>query len=231
VWTMILSLGCIVDGLKPVFIQPSHPAACELLLGWVLCLGRHTLRRVGHTAHPEMVPDHSRRHGLDSSYNFFARSVWSLKALAYRVALLVFARLKLLGLVTLLVDDTLAHQRGQSVWGLGWFRDACASTKKHVATAPGHNGVVLAVAVGLPFTGVPVLALPLCARLHRPGKGQPSCPELARERLAEVLDWLPGKRFTLVGDGAYACKELLRDLDKRVTFVGRVLRAVAAPEI
>jgi len=222
VWTMILSLGCIVDELKPVFTQPSYTAACELLLGWVLCLGRHTLRRVGHTAHPEVVPDHSRRHGLDSSYNFFARSAWSPKALAYRVALLVFARLKLLGPVTLLVDDTLAHKCGQSVWGLGWFRDACASTKKRVATAPGHNGVVLAVAVGLPGTGVPVLALPLCARLHRPGKGQPSCPELAKEMLAEVLDWLPGQRFTLVGDGAYACKELLRDLEERVTFVGRV---------
>ena len=49
---MILSLGCIVDELKPVFTQPSYTAACELLLGWVLCLGRHTLRRVGHTAHP-----------------------------------------------------------------------------------------------------------------------------------------------------------------------------------
>ncbi len=40
--------------------------------------------------------------------------------------------------------------------------------------------------------------------------------------LAEVLGWFPRHCFTLVGDGAYACKELLRDLDQRVVFVGRM---------
>jgi hypothetical protein len=77
------------------------------------------------------------------------------------------------------------------------------------------------------LTGIPILALPLCARLHRPGKGHPSCPQLAKEMLAQVLVWFPGKRFTLVGDGAYASKALLSDLDERVTFVGR-LRGDAA---
>jgi hypothetical protein len=222
VWTMILSLECVVDELQPAFTLPSYGVAGELLLGWVMCLGRHTLRRVGQTAHPKKTPDPSGRHGLDGTYNFFARSAWTPQALASRVALLVFTRLKLFGTVTLVVDDTLAHKRGKSVWGLGWFRDACASTQKRVATASGHNWVVLAVAVCLPFTGVPILALPLGARLHRPGKGQPSCPELARQMLAEVLTWFPGKRFTLVGDGAYASKALLSDLDERVTFVGRM---------
>jgi hypothetical protein len=224
---MIASLDDVVDELRPAFTQPSYATGCELLLGWVMCLGRHTLRRVGQTARPEVAPDHSRRHGLDGYYNYFARSAWTPKALAYRVALLVFTRLRLCGAITLLVDDTLAHKGGRSVWGLGWFRDACASTHKRVATAPGHNWVVLAVAVCLPGTGVPILALPLVARLHRPGKGQPSCPQLARAMLGEVLGWFPGKRFTLVGDGAYASKELLLGLDERVTFVGR-LRGDAA---
>jgi len=129
--------------------------------------------------------------------------------------------------ITLLVDDTLAHKRGRSVWGLGWFRDAVASTKKRVATASGHNWVVLAVAVCLPGTGIPILALPLLARLHLPGKGQPSGPELARAMLAEVLEWFPHRRFTLVGDGGYAAEGLLQELDERVTFVGR-LRSDAA---
>src|SRR6184192_1114160 len=31
--------------------------------------------------------------------------------------------------------------------------------------------------------------------------------------LAEVLGWYPGRRFTLIGDGAYACKGLLAGLD------------------
>jgi len=192
-----------------------------------MCLGRHTLRRVAANAHPDRVPDHSQRHGLDSYYNFFERSAWTPQRLAHGVGVLIVTRLKFFGVLTLLVDDTLAHKRGKSVWGLGWFRDAVASTKKRVATASGHNWVVLAVAVCLPFTNVPILALPLLARLHLPGSGQPSSADLARELLGEVLSWWPQRRFTLVGDGAYATKGLLGELDARVTFVGR-LRGDAA---
>jgi len=226
-WTMIDSLRPIVEELTPALTQPSFATSCQLLLAWVMCLGKHTLCRVAQSAHPEVVPDHRCRHGLDTAYNFFERSAWTPQGLAYRVGVLLLTRLKLFGVITLLVDDTLAHKRGKSVWGLGWFRDAVASTKKRVATASGHNWVVLAVAVCLPGTGIPILALPLLARLHLPGKGQTSCADLAREMLGEVLTWWPGRRFTLVGDGAYATKGLLAELDERVTFVGR-LRGDAA---
>jgi hypothetical protein len=222
VWSMIPSLQAVVEGLSPAFTQPSFVTGCQFLLGWVMCLGQHTLLRAGRAAQPERVPDGSGRHGLDCYYNFFERSAWDPAVLAQRVGLLVLAALKLTGLVTLLVDDTLAHKTGKCVWGLGWFRDAVASTRKRVATASGHNWVVVAIAFCNPLTGMPVVALPLLARLHQPGKGQPSCPQLAREMLAEVLGWLPGRHFTLVGDGAYACKELLLDLPERVHFVGRM---------
>jgi len=226
-WNMIASLQPLVALLQPAFTQPSFITSCQLLLAWIMCLGKHTLRRVGDTSHPQTPPDHSQRHGLDSCYNFFERSAWTPKGLAYRVALLVLTRLAACGIVTLLVDDTLAHKRGKSVWGLGWFRDAVASTRKRVATASGHNWVVVAVAVCLPASNTPILALPLLARLHLPGKAQPSCAELARQLLSEILEWFPSRHFTLVGDGAYACKGLLAELDKRVAFVGR-LRGDAA---
>jgi hypothetical protein len=224
---MIPSLAPIVEALAPTFTQPSAVTATQLLLAWVMCLGRHTLRKAAENVHPDCPPDHSRRHGLDSYYNLFERSAWTPGALAQRVGVLILTRLKFCGAITLLVDDTLAHKRGKSVWGLGWFRDAVASTKKRVATASGHNWVVLAVAFRVPFTHAPILALPLLARLHLPGAGQPSCAELARGMLSEVLSWWPGWRFILVGDGGYATKGLLGDLDERVTFVGR-LRGDAA---
>src|SRR5262245_4210500 len=226
-WTMIPSLLPLVEQLAPGFTRPAFPPHCQLLLAWVMCLGKRTLFRVADSADPRTLPDHTHRHGFDTYYNFFERSAWTASGLAYRVAVLILTRLTFLGLVTLLVDDTLAHKRGKSVWGLGWFRDAVASTKKRVATASGHNWVVVAVAVCLPWTDVPILALPLLARLHLPGPSQPSCPQLARAMLTEVLGWFPGRHFTLVGDGAYACQGLLQDLDQRVTFVGR-LRGDAA---
>jgi hypothetical protein len=226
-WIMISSLDLIVQELAPAFTQPSFASNCQLLLAWVMCLGQHTLRRVAHNAHPDVAPDHSRRHGLDTYYNFFERSAWTPDGLAQRVANLVLACLVPFGLVTLLVDDTLTHKRGKSVWGMGWFRDAVASTRKRVATASGHNWVVLAVAVCLPGLNRPILALPILARLHLPGKGQPSCPALARAMIDQLLEWFPHRRFSLVGDGAYASKVLLADLPERVTFVGR-LRGDAA---
>src|ERR1700722_7892574 len=219
---MIDSLAPFVDGLAGAFTQPSFATSCQLLLGWIMCLGKHTLCRTAHSAQPQTPPDHSQRHGLDGYYNFFERAAWTTGGLAYRVGVLILTRLKFFGRITLLVDDTLAHKRGKSVWGMGWWRDAVASTKKRVATASGHNWVVLAVAYHLPLCHSPILALPLLARLHLPGKGQPSCPALAKEMLAQVLDWFPKHTFTLVGDGTYACKELLLELDERVVFVGRM---------
>lgn len=219
---MIDSLRPLVDTLAPAFTAPSGSTCGLLLLSWVLCLGKKTLLRVGENAHPDSPPDHSQRHDLDSFYNFFARSAWTKDGLAQRVGLLILTRLNFTGCITLLVDDTLLHKTGRCVWGLGWFRDAVASTRQRVATASGHNWVVVAVAFCNPATKAPILALPLLYRLHRGGQGQPSCPALAREMLALLLAWFPNHRFTLVADGAYAAKALLADLPEGVSFVGRM---------
>src|SRR3712207_1547575 len=101
-WTMILSLVPIVDQLAPAFTQPSFATTCQLLLAWVMCLGKHTLWRVAESANPQALPDHSCRHGFDTSYNFFERSAWAPQGLAYRVAVLILTQLASLGLSTLL---------------------------------------------------------------------------------------------------------------------------------
>src|SRR3954468_23194769 len=162
-WTMIPSLQQVVDCLAPAFTQPSFATCGQLLLAWALCLGKHTLMRVGHSADP---PE---------------RSAWAPGVLAQRVGLLILPSLRFTGLVVLLVDDTLTHKTGKSVWGLGWFRDAVASTRKRVATASGHNWVVLAIAFCDPLTKMPVLALPLWPLCPAPGRGNPGCPRLPRE--------------------------------------------------
>ena len=154
-WPMIDSLRPLVDALSPAFTSPSGATCHAFFLCWVMCLRHKTLRRVGENAHPDSPPDHSRRHGLDSYYNFFERSAWTPDGLARHVGVLILDRLHFTGCVTLLVDDTLSHKAGKCVWGLGWFRDAVASTRKCVATASGHNWVVLAIAFKCPLTGAP----------------------------------------------------------------------------
>jgi hypothetical protein len=139
-WTMIPSLADIVADLAPAFTKPSFTASCRFLLGWVMCLGKHPLFRVAENTQPQQPPDHSGPHGFDTSYNFFERSAWTPKALAYRVGVLLLTRLNLSGRITLLVDDTLAHKRGKCVWGMGWFRDAvCVCRTKSAAPCRTKN--------------------------------------------------------------------------------------------
>jgi hypothetical protein len=196
-----------------------------------MCLGDHNVYRVATTDHLDRDLPRSERHCFDRYYNFFARSAWIPAALAREFVLLVVTRLTRFGRLTLVVDDTLLHKRGQHVWGLGWFRDAVASTRKRTATASGHNWVVLALAVRVPWRPDLVFCIPLSARLHRPGKGRPGCAALAREMLLEVLGWLPDRDVILLADGAYSAKELLLDLPAEVDFLGRVRSDAALYEV
>jgi DDE superfamily endonuclease len=226
-WNIIPSLETLVQALAPAFTTPSFATHCYLLLGWLMCPGTHTLYRVGQTLHANDGQTGAERPPFDAYYNFFSRSAWTVSGLAYRVAFLAITRLKVLGPLYLIVDDTLLHKRGQQVWGLGWFRDAVASTKKRVATASGNNWVVLGLALPVPFCPDRILCLPLLARLHLPGKAQPSCAQLARQMLAEVQTWFGGRTLILIGDGAYGCRAVLDPLPEGVVFVGR-LRGDAA---
>jgi hypothetical protein len=61
------------------------------------------------------------------------------------------------------VDDTLLHKRGLKVFGIGWFRDAVASTRNRVATASGNNWVALAMPIPLCPGRLPT---PLLCKLH-----------------------------------------------------------------
>jgi len=226
-WIIVDSLRPIVDTLAPAFSHPSSVTNTSFFLAWVMSFGHKTILRVAEQQHPDSPPDRSQDHSFHPFYNFFERSAWTPAGLAQQVAILILTRLTFTGCVTLLVDDTLLHKSGKSVWGIGWFRDAVASTRKRVATASGHNWVVVSIAFRIPGTDGLILALPLMSRLHRSGKGQPGCSTLARQMIEEVLEWFPDRRFTLVGDGAYAAKTLLADLPDRITFVGR-LRGDAA---
>ncbi len=224
-WQIIPSLASCLQDLAVVFTEPSCRTQIEVLLGWLMCLGRRTEYRVFEAIDASRVASRAERHPFDRFYNFFSRSAWTVEKLGHELCVAIVVRLHLSGVLYLIVDDTLLHKRGKHVYGLGWFRDAVASTAKRVATASGNNWVVIALAIPIPKTEI-ILALPLLARLHLPGKHRPSQPDLAQELLTEIVTWFPERRFVLIGDGAYAAAGLLGTLDERVNYVGR-LRADA----
>jgi len=226
-WEMVPSFDAVVQGCAIVFTEPSLATFRQMLLGWIMCLGSRTEYHVFQTIQADQEVSRQERHPFDRFYNFFSRAKWDALLLAHYVAVAVVTALNPRGRLYLLVDDTLLHKRGKHVYGLGWFRDAVASTKKRVATASGNNWVVLGLAIPIPLCPERIVCLPLLARLHLPGKGQPSCPSLAKEMLLTVQGWFPERELILVGDGGYAAAGLLEHLPAGVTFVGR-LRGDAA---
>ena len=225
-FTSIPSLNSVLQCLLPVFTQPSFQTHIEVFLGWVMCLSKRTEYGVFQTIEADVPVSRKKRHPFDRFYNFFSRSAWMVRDLAHQVAVAVVVQLNPRGLLYLVVDDTLLHKRGKHVYGLGWFRDAVASTAKRVATASGNHWVVIGLAICIPGTNK-IYCLPIHAMLHLAGKNQKSEATLAKEMLRDILGWFPDRKLVLLGDGAYSTKNLLGDLDPRVTYLG-VMRADAA---
>jgi hypothetical protein len=219
-WSVVPSLEPILQGLLVVFTRPSFRTNCQIFLGWLMCLGCRTEFRVFEAFRGERV-DRNGRHPFDRSYNFFSRAAWSVAELARQVAAQLVVALNPSGELLVIVDATLLHKRGKHVWGLGWFYDPVASTKKRTVIAPGNKWVVLGLGVRIPGTDR-YFCLPIHALLQLPGKGQPSEADLARRLLEEVAQWFPERQLLLIGDGAYSAKNLLKGLPARVRYVGLI---------
>jgi hypothetical protein len=109
--------------------QPSFHTHVEVLLGWVMCLGRRTEYGVFQTIQADTPASRKQRHPFDRFYNFFSRSAWTVHELARQVCVALVVQLNPRGLLYLVVDDTLLHKRGKHVYGLGWFRDPLGKFK------------------------------------------------------------------------------------------------------
>jgi len=225
-FTSIPSLDSILQCLLPVFTQPTFQTHIEVLLGWVMCLGKRTEYGVFQTIQADMPISRKQRHPFDRFYNFFSRSAWTVHDLAHSICVAVVVRLNPSGPLHLVVDDTLLHKHGKHVWGLGWFRDAAASTPKWTVIASGNHWVVMGLALCIPGTNK-IYCLPIHAKLHRSGKGRPGEAALAKQMLDDVLAWFPERKLVFLGDGAYSAKTLLGELNPRVTHIG-VMRGDAA---
>ena len=217
-WSVIPSLDLILQGLAVAFTEPSAETFREVFIGWVMCLGRRTEFRVFEAFEGKAVC-RNERHPFDRYYNFFSRSAWTVSDLARRVAIQIVVALNPVGELYLVVDGTLLHKSGKQVFGLGWFYDAVRSTEKRAVTSPGNQWIVLGLAIRIPATQK-VFCLPIHAMLQQPGKNQPGPADLARQMLTEVLAWFPDRKLVLIGDGGFSAKNLLHDLNERVTYVG-----------
>ncbi len=217
----------------PVFAAPSFQNFITLASGWMRCARRHTISEVILCGCGPARNKH-----FATLYRFFSRATWNPDELGRVLFSLLLERLG--ERIVVIVDDTLCRRSGPHFWGAAMHHDPLASTYgrgtaagRLLRLAFGHNWVVLAVHVPVPWNPARGVAVPILWRLYRGKKGCPKTAynkktELARELVDLVAGWLPrDKELSIVGDGEYASQTLVRALPDRAHFTGPMLMDAA----
>ncbi len=216
----------LLKNFRACFTQPGFESFKALIPGWILCQGRHSISRVIQAAGVVGAGKHH-----SSLYRFLSKGLWNPDAVGkvlFRL-LLPFMPTE----VTLILDDTLNHKSGPHIFGAAMHYDSHASTYGRGTSqgrkgffAFGHNWVVAALWIPLPWNPARGLAIPILFRLYRSKKRCPKnkyCKrtETAAELIRIVTSWLPdGRQLHVVGDSEYACKTIVLDLPGDVAFTG-----------
>ena len=227
------SLQALLLSFSGCFTQPGLGNFAALVLGWIACPGRHSISRVIQGAAETVGEKHH-----STLYRFLSRGAWTADSLGQVVLKLLLPLLP--AHITAIVDDTLCHKSGPHIFGASMHFDAGKSTYGRGTSAGrkaffafGHNWVVLALWLPLPWNRKRGVAIPILFRLYRSKK---RCPErqyrkrteLAAELVTLLVGWLPeGRQLEVVGDSEYACKTLVRALAPHVLFTGPMVMDAA----
>jgi len=191
----LLVWNALIAGFAPLFTEPTCRLFSDLIAGWALCPGRHTLTRIYQIAEPDQKRSH------DEYHRFFPEAAWVLSELWRQVGVTAVNRFHPTGPIPLDLDDTVFHKAGPKVDGAGWWRDAVRSTGTKVVHCFGLNLILLTLRINPPWGGEP-LGLPINMRLHR--KNKESLLELAMHMLTETATWFPCRHFLVSADGFFA---------------------------
>jgi len=238
------SFVVLLAAFADCFTAPSYGNFCQIVAGWVHCLGRRTITAV------TLASGAAGSRHISVFHRFFARARWSLDALGRALFDLALAWLPADQPLLVLVDDTLARKRGKCVALASMHHDPLLSTARKPFFSFGHVWVVLAVWVPLPMGRERGFALPILFRLYlgkrrggqadapaRRGKPasqrrqaallaaereRPSKLELARELIGLAAGWAGERTVYVAADSLYAGRPLLEERPANVHVLSRL---------
>jgi DDE superfamily endonuclease len=218
---IIPSLQALLDPLSCCFRSEVFFTFSMMTASWIVCLGRRTVSRVWETT------GRSEDHSHCPAFRLFSEAVWNWDEVAKIFLTQLLTAFIPDASIWLVIDDTLCHKRGATVAFGGIFLDAVLSTKKHKILRYGNNWVTLGLIVELPFRKDRPFCLNIiwrvCAKKDKTNpKEHRTKPELAREMVALVASWLPGRQLIVAGDKAYIGKKLLNNLSNNMSVVGPI---------
>jgi len=201
----------LLSAFAPLFTRPPFQKVLVLIYGSILTPGKRTI-----TAALRVL-------GKDAEQNFgkyhrvLNQAVWSPLCLSRTLLSLLVKTFVPAGTpLVFVVDETLERRSGKQIVYKGFFRDAVRSTGNKVAVSLGIRWCVICLLVcvpwatrpwALPFIAVPVLSEKTAQRLRRPHK---SGIVWTIWLMHKIRTWYPDTAMTLLGDGGYACVELVR---------------------
>jgi DDE superfamily endonuclease len=216
----------VFEPLAPALTRPTYRRLVLLARAAILTVGGRTiadrLRTPG-----ALAPGHP-----SSYHRALSHRRWSTRRLARRYIAAILGPFAPHGPVELVGDDPVTEHPGDKVYGTGCHRDPVRSTHSFTADRWGHNGVVLALLVLVPFSRRR-WALPLMAALSRPEeegvdgisrRAHKTPVDLLGQMLRILIRWFPDRRFVCCADGNYAAHELAEVAAAhpgRLTFVSK----------
>jgi hypothetical protein len=221
---LTVSLAELLGQFRGCFARPESFAVFQpVVVAWFLCLRCRTLTEVW-----QLTGLGPKMH-YDAIFSLFASAKWDWDELGVLLCLLILDHLAPFGLISIAVDDTLCHKRGQKVAFGGIFLDPVLSTRSRKILRFGLNYVVVAVVVHLPFRPDRYFALPVLWRVFRK-KGEPGHykrTQLAAQLVGHLASAIPCRSFCLVADKAYINATVLKDLPDNVVVIGPLSKKAA----
>ena len=178
------SFVALLQNFRGVFTAPSFRLFGLIVTGWALSCRHRFITECIFTAGQVGIGHWSNYH------RFFSHYSWSLDDLCRVLARVLVSTFCPEGSILLAGDDTLCRKRGLHLFGAGMHHDPLFSSKAHTVVTWGHDWVVLALLVRLPWWAPSkVLALPIAFRLYtnRQGltKGKKKKKAPAKQRAAK----------------------------------------------
>lgn len=204
----------------PLFSRPVFKNALELIIAHFLCNGKRTVTNL-----IKCLGKHK-----DSKFTKYFYVLRKAKWSTFHASKLLFLLIieKLLpkdAPIIINIDSHLNRRRGPKIKGLGFHRDALASTKNHKVLTTGHNWLVAAICVNI-FRTKYKWSLPFLSFLLTPEKPLSSSrnkadlkrknrhkkmTKITSQFILQIRRWLgPKREIVVVADNAFCCREICK---------------------
>jgi hypothetical protein len=212
----------LLASFRPVFSRRVWRHVPLLVIGAILTPGARQVTRV------LRVMGHADTRSYQSYHRVLNRAVWSSLAASQILLGLLVLTFAPDGPLVVGIDETIERRWGKGIQARGRYRDPIRSKGGRVVMVWGLRWISMMLLVPIPWADR-VWALPFLTVLApseracgREGRRYKPIWLWARQLIRLLHRWQPQRQVVIVGDGTYACMELLLAVSRLATVVTRL---------